>query len=391
MDGRGYKRSRSDPEQLESTRNRISAVVNAGETITGTWDDVKTFACTTIQIVGTQPSAYQGVRMETSMDGVTVSFSKRVSLYEGALKSVHTLNVSASYFRLVYVQGTATGRVDVQVIYNKYKSPGLTSSTSQVIGDYDDVALTRTVNDHMLDMSRGVVRDKSAYHKFGSTIIQSAGTYQSCWGGNNLYPFPTTALQLRIKAGGNPNDELFATGARQITVEGLDQDWNMVSEIITTAGASASLPTNATFMRVSRAYITMTGTAGYNLGEIDIETTGGVTLGHIEATMGQTQSANFTVPLGYTAYLTRIQASIDGKSSKTGSCQLFRYVNAPPPNSRHRRVVWREEGFAEELSTQFRSYIRFTEKEDIDILVTASANASEIHINYDFVLIDGRW
>lgn len=36
------------------------------------------------------------------------------------------------------------------------------------------------------------------------------------------------------------------------------------------------------------------------------------------------------------------------------------------------------------------SYISFTEKEDIEVEVTASANGSDMHVNYDFVVVDNR-
>lgn len=126
--------------------------------------------------------------------------------------------------------------------------------------------------------------------------------------------FLTAALPVRIRAGGNVNDTAVGTGARTVSITGLDASCNVISETVTTAGASASAATAQSFFRVSLARVVTSGTYtngvnDANIGAIVIETTSGASMTTILAGVGQNQAAIYTVPAGKTAYLTRLYCS----------------------------------------------------------------------------------
>lgn len=158
-------------------------------------------------------------------------------------------------------------------------------------------------------------------HKFGRNPDIDNGTGEEViWDvGGATYPgFITSALAVRIKAGGNTNDTAAGSHCQSVAVYGLDENWSLANESIATNGASVSSSTTTTFIRVFRAFCEVVGTYGNtNAGNIVIETTGGTTVAQINAGNGQTEMAIYTVPAGYTMYLWNIGGSADSTKSVT--------------------------------------------------------------------------
>jgi hypothetical protein len=156
-------------------------------------------------------------------------------------------------------------------------------------------------------------------NKWGGNPDVGTGAFEDLWAAGGLYPWPTTASAVRIKAGGNAADDADGgDNARTVVVVGLDQNWNEATETLTLAGADASDPSTTTFARVFRAYVDTVGVYGNtNAGVIDIETTGGTTLAEILAGQGQTELALWTVPAGFTAFVTRLRINVNGGKSAT--------------------------------------------------------------------------
>lgn len=157
----------------------------------------------------------------------------------------------------------------------------------------------------LIEVHKGNVVGHSMVHKFGRNAAVPSGS----WAFVNLLAFtgwplsaPTT---VRVKAGGNAADTAAGAGAREVTVQGIDDSFNEVSETIATAGASASSATSASFWRVHRAWVSAVGTYGDgNTGAITIENSGGGTdLIQIGVSMGQTQFTGYTIATGKTGYL----------------------------------------------------------------------------------------
>ena len=168
--------------------------------------------------------------------------------------------------------------------------------------------------DYLIEVQRGNVPGASMVHKFGRNDAIPNGSFAFV----NLLGFTawplSAATTVRVKAGGNAADTAAGAGAREVTVQGIDSNFAETSEVIATAGASASSATSASFWRVHRAWVSAAGTYGAaNTAAIDIENSGGGTdLIQIGLEEGQSQFAGWTVPLGKTAYLLSLHLSTDG-------------------------------------------------------------------------------
>lgn len=170
----------------------------------------------------------------------------------------------------------------------------------------------------LTEVRQGKVAGYSMVHKYGRNGSVPDGTWEFV---NRLgftgWPLsaPTT---VRIKAGGDAADTAAGAGAREVTVQGIDDSFNEVTEAIATAGASASSATSTSFWRVHRAWVSAVGTYGVaNTGAVAIENSGGGTdlieIGGVGK--GQSQFAAWTVPIAKTAYYLGAHVQVDTNKS----------------------------------------------------------------------------
>jgi hypothetical protein len=121
-------------------------------------------------------------------------------------------------------------------------------------------------------------------------------------------------------------DDIAGTGARTITVHGLDANFDLIEEVIEMNGTSATSATTASFIRVNKTIVKDAGTyattlVGANNGNITIRPSGGgSTLSYVadvDIDPGASQDFKYTIPNGYRAIVVGVGANID--STKTGT------------------------------------------------------------------------
>jgi hypothetical protein len=134
-------------------------------------------------------------------------------------------------------------------------------------------------------------------------------TQVSVWPLASLIPFPAAALQMTVSST-STDDASAGTGAQTVVVQGLDADYNEVTEIVTLNGQTAVTMT-ASLLRVNYAYVATAGSGNSAAGDIYIGT-GVVTTG-VPATVydiikfdyNDTTTGSYTVPAGYTAFISQ--------------------------------------------------------------------------------------
>jgi hypothetical protein len=159
-----------------------------------------------------------------------------------------------------------------------------------------------------LQVSRGQVQGHRNVTVFGFNPDVDS-TQVSVWPLPSLITFPATALQMTVSSS-SANDASADTGARTIVVEGLDANYNEISETVTMNGQTAVTMTKA-LLRVNYAYVLTAGSNNGAAGDIYVGT-GTVTAG-VPATVydiikfdyNVTTTGSYTVPAGYTAYVSQ--------------------------------------------------------------------------------------
>lgn len=238
--------------------------------------------------------------------------------------------------------------------------------------------------------SRGLVSGISEVQKFGRNPDVGTGAFEHVWFEGGPYNWLTGSLPLRIQVGGNAADTAAGAGAREIIIEGLDGDWNEVTASLATNGASASADTSVNFVRVNRAYVSEVGTySSGNTGDITIETNpSGLVVANIEAGLGQTQLAHYSVPAGKTAYISKIR--VDYSSNKDGSVRMLqrRQAHYVTSSIRSRRLLQAWDEFTGESLRDYESQIIVPEKSDTWFEAKANTTNGSVDITFDIILVD---
>lgn len=133
--------------------------------------------------------------------------------------------------------------------------------------------------------------------KFGHQPLVPSSGFQDIWGVDANYTFQTVARTLTVQSSGNDNGAA-STGAKTIIIEGLDANWNEISEEIATNAAVDPTTTNS-FLRVNIIYVGDVGTLGTNEGIISVTSTTDLNiLAQIGADKGQSEQCIGSIPAG---------------------------------------------------------------------------------------------
>lgn len=152
----------------------------------------------------------------------------------------------------------------------------------------------------------------TTFEKFGRN--DAVGTTPVSISVDGVYQVPTSATTLEAIST-SANDTSAGTGARVITVTGLDDNCNEISEDITMNGTSATSITSNSFIRVYKVRVKDSGTyataaAGSHAGDITIRaSTGGVTYAKIDSSTfprSASQIGAYTVPNGKKVFIKNI-------------------------------------------------------------------------------------
>ena len=226
-----------------------------------------------------------------------------------------------------------------------------------------------------LNVARGKTRGASQIHKFGATPSQSINTTATVWDkGDTLYPwsaFDTAGVLVVAQVGANDN-------GKTLTVQGLDGDFNVVSEDFTLS-SSGTVTGTQTFKRVYRGFLV----DGTNDGQINVSR-GGTQVLRILAGAGQTLMAVYTVPAGYTGYLYHGNCSAQSGADATG----FMYVRYNTVGTTFRvGHTFEVSGDGGPYDYKFSFPQELAEKTDIDVRLTTRSNNGRFTAAFDILLI----
>jgi hypothetical protein len=159
-----------------------------------------------------------------------------------------------------------------------------------------------------LQVSRNQIQGHRSVTVFGFNPDVDA-TQVSVWPLPSLITFPASAIQMKVSST-SADDTSAGTGARTVVVQGLDANYNEVTETVTLNGQTAVTMT-ASLLRVNYAYVGTAGSSNGALGDIYVGTgvvTAGVpatTYDIIKFDYNNTTTGSYTIPAGYTAYLSQ--------------------------------------------------------------------------------------
>jgi hypothetical protein len=214
-----------------------------------------------------------------------------------------------------------------------------------------------------LQVARGQVDGHTGIEIFGySPNIANTAT-GPMWEGQTqsggLYTPPSTAAPL-VLVSSSASD----TTALSVRIEGLGAGFVPLVETIALNGTT-NVTTTGSFLRINGMYVTN----GTNVGAITAKISS-TTYAQINAGVGQTQMSIYTVPAGYTFYLsyTQYDAAIGFTSSAYMTGQEYN-----KDNTTGQITVTHQTVFVQKQETPFTAPIPHPEKMDLQFCVKASA------------------
>ena len=128
--------------------------------------------------------------------------------------------------------------------------------------------------DFLIEVRKGNIAGHSLVHKFGEASVSTSLVPVT---GSVEYPTPTSATSLELISS-DTNDTSSGSGAREVTVLGLNGSWNEVSQTVSTNGTTAVALTTD-LLRIYRWYVSQSGTyatqsAGSHAGTLTIRESG---------------------------------------------------------------------------------------------------------------------
>jgi hypothetical protein len=225
--------------------------------------------------------------------------------------------------------------------------------------------------DTYLNIARGLVKGTTHIHKFGAVPSMSTNTTGTIWDiGNTLYPWSAfaTASTLTLEAN-------IADNGVSVTIYGLDANYAEINETVTISAGAAT--TTKSFIRVFRAF-----TSSPNTNNINIKVSS-TTVARITAGLGQTLMAVYTIPAGYTGYLTHGTMSAQASADATGN-MFVRYFGQTSFRVGHSFEV---SGSGGQYDYTFNVPLAIPEKSDMDIRATTRSNNGRYTAAFDLILI----
>lgn len=232
--------------------------------------------------------------------------------------------------------------------------------------------------DTFLNIARGLVKDTSSVHKFGAVPSMSTNITGTVWDiDDTIYPWSVwdqgpLIVQVVTTSSGDIN--------KSVVIQGLDENWNFVTETVTTDSSLTPIGNSVTqFRRIFRAYV-----AGDSLFLDDVAIKkAGTTVAYIPVSNAQTLMSVYTIPAGHTGYLTQGVASIQYGGDATIS-MMVRYGGELAFRIGHTGEV---AGTGMPYSYKFTVPIRLPEKTDIDVRANVRSNNSRVTAAFDLILI----
>ncbi len=238
--------------------------------------------------------------------------------------------------------------------------------------------------DFQLAMAKGEIAGNISVNVFGLNPDVD-GAEEDIWAQGGTWVQPTAA-RIHALTSSSVNDTSAGTGARTISINGLNGSYADVTETLTLNGTSAVNTVNS-FIIIHNMTVLTAGSGGTNAGNIiaTAATDSTVSIG-ILATRGKSQFCIYQVPAGFTGYLFGFSGGFQVGAGSNVTCNIELFIKPFGGVYNLTSTLALQNGAT---SYEVRDYlipIQVTEKSIIKLTGVVSANNCVVHGSFDLIL-----
>jgi len=229
--------------------------------------------------------------------------------------------------------------------------------------------------------------------KFAKSATLTANTIEDIWSPGGTKVKLTSAETMTIASSSVNDIAGTGTGARTITIAGVDENYNLASETIEMDGTDDVISDNSYF-NIHRMKVLTAGSSYSNEGNIiATQTDSTETEAEIVIGRGQSQTSFFTIPAGYTGLLVDITLNTHrapgGTGNKSGEFNFHTF--GPDGVGGFRKLTTITRGLANYGSGQASAHERMPylvpEKQTFYLCMIPEINGTLASVEYSMLLV----
>jgi len=226
-----------------------------------------------------------------------------------------------------------------------------------------------------LQVARGQVTGHSLQNIFGYQAALTTTMYP-VWENLSAYTYPASATTMLLYSS-SPSDTNVS-----VLINGLDANFNPISETLVLTNGATGVTTVNSYLRIN-GMILASGVA--NVGKLSLSNAGKTgTYAAMSIGLGKTQAAIYTVPAGYTFYLTRVDINA---AIAAGGVASVNYQVYSKNNVSGVALTVLETSFTQNFSIRRVVPFAYTEKTDLQWQASADTGTIQIGVNVEGYLI----
>jgi len=226
-----------------------------------------------------------------------------------------------------------------------------------------------------LQVARGQVTGHSLQNIFGYQAALTTTLYP-IWENLSAYTYPASATTMLLYSSSASDTNV------SVLINGLDANFNPISETLVLTNGATGVTTVNSYLRIN-GMILASGVA--NVGKLSLSNAGKtVTYAAMSIGLGKSQAAIYTVPAGYTFYLTRVDINA---AIAAGGVASVNYQVYSKNNVSGVALTVLESSFTQNFSIRRVVPFAYTEKTDLQWQANADTGTIQIGVNVEGYLI----
>ena len=227
-----------------------------------------------------------------------------------------------------------------------------------------------------LQVARGQIMGHSLQNIFGYQSALTTTALYPVWENLSAYTYPVSATTMLLYSSSASDTNV------SVLINGLDANFNPISETLVLTNGATGVTTVNSYLRINGMALT---TSVGNVGKLILSNAGKtVTYAAINAGIGKSQAAIYTVPAGYTYYLTRVDINA---AIAAGGVASVNYQVYSKNNVSGIALTVLETSFTQNFSIRRVVPFAYTEKTDLQWQASADTGTVQIGVNVEGYLI----